>query len=169
MGSIKTGHDAEIDAMATVGRALAHLDVDARRRVLWWAGERYGSGESLGGAHRGRQDEVTTTAGQFVDIASLYHSAKPKTQGQKVLTVGYWLQIIEGRTDLDAQLINAELKQLGHGVQNITSVFRDLMKAKPQLAMQVRKASVAKQARKKYRLTAEGIRAVNAMLAADSD
>jgi hypothetical protein len=101
---------------------------------------------------------------EFGDLASLYHAANPTTLGQKVLVAGFWFQEVLGQSDLDAQQINTELKQLGHGILNITMAFGELLNRKPQLAIQTRKSGSSKQARKKYRLTREGLNRVRAML-----
>jgi hypothetical protein len=87
---------------------------------------------------------------------------------EKVLVTGFWFQEILGQTDLDAQQINGELKQLGHGILNITMAFGELMNRKPQLAIQTRKSGSSKQARKRYRLTREGLNRVKAMVRGES-
>jgi len=94
----------------------------------------------------------------------LYEAANPRTEPQKVLVAGYWFQKLRGQSDVDGQQINTELKQLGHGVTNITRTLGSLINKKPQLVIQTHKSGKTKQARKKYRLTAEGIRAVEQML-----
>jgi DNA-binding PadR family transcriptional regulator len=67
-------------------------------------------------------------------------------------------------TDVEAQRVNTELKQLGHGVSNITRAFDALKSQKPALIMQTRKEGTSKQARKKYKVTTEGKKAVERML-----
>lgn len=78
--------------------------------------------------------------------------------------VSYWFQFIKGDADIDSQSVNTELKHLGHGVGNITQAFAGLIARKPQLVIQTKKEGKTQQARKKYRVTQEGKKAVDAML-----
>ena len=52
------------------------------------------------------------------------------------------------------------LKNLGHGVGNITRAFDTLRASKPALTVQTRKEGSSKQARKKFRVTTEGHRRI---------
>jgi hypothetical protein len=97
-------------------------------------------------------------------LADVFSAANPGTHDYKALVVGFWFQAVKGASDLDAQAVNTELKQLGHGLKNITAAFAALISARPQLAIQVRKAGTTKQARKRYRLTNEGLKRVQLML-----
>jgi len=60
--------------------------------------------------------------------------------------------------------VSTELKNLGHGVANITRAFNDLKARRPALAIQVQKSGRAKQARKKYKITEAGLTKVRKML-----
>jgi DNA-binding PadR family transcriptional regulator len=66
--------------------------------------------------------------------------------------------------ELEGFTLNKELKNLGHGVSNITSALDTLMSRKPALVIQTKKSGTSKQARKKYKLTLEGLRAVERMV-----
>lgn len=159
--------DQEFEAMQTINMALAGLpDEEAVRRVLTWAASRHGvvlkpeqsgSKSSLGSS--GQSDGEG-----FETVADLFDSANPTTEPQKALVVGYWLQIVQGQSDFDSMSANSELKNLGHGVGNITRALENLINRKPRLVIQTRKGGTSKQARKKYKLTVEGIRAVKAMI-----
>jgi len=61
------------------------------------------------------------------------------------------------------------LKNLGHGIGNVTRACSALIAEKPALLMQVKKAGSTKQARKQYRLTTAGIQRVREMLAGRAD
>jgi hypothetical protein len=80
------------------------------------------------------------------------------------LVVGYWFQVHQGMKDFDSQRVNAELKNMGHGVGNITEAFTRLIDRRPQFVIQTRKSGTARQARKLYRVTNEGIKRVQSML-----
>jgi hypothetical protein len=85
---------------------------------------------------------------------------------EKVLVVAYWFQVIQGQDDWDSFAINTELKHLGHPSTNITRDLDSLMNRAPRLVLQVRKDGTTKQARKRYKLTREGVRAVEKLLGA---
>ncbi|MFQ5934260.1 MAG: hypothetical protein ACE5KI_06430 [Dehalococcoidia bacterium] len=152
--------DEEIKAMVAVNQALNNLDEAVVERVLRWAADRFkvnslvATSSKRGGA-----------SGEEGDVADFYDRTNPSTDAERALVVGYWFQEVQGDQDLDAQKINTELKHLGHGVGNITTALNDLIDRTPNLVIQTRKSGTTKQARKKYRLTVEGIRRVNEMLA----
>lgn len=158
--------DPELQAMATIKGALDSLETpEARERVLRWAAERSGLGPPLraGGASSQRSGG-DSGGGEVTDIPGLFNAADPSTDPQRALVVGYWFQQVQMQPDFSSQQVNAELKNLGHGVGNITDAFTSLMDRRPRLVIQTHKSGKAKQARKKYKLTTEGIRAVQTMM-----
>jgi len=102
-------------------------------------------------------------------VADLFAAAAAQTDADRALVVGYWLQIITSQPDFDSFTVNRDLKNLGHGVANITSAFDTLIERKPQHVIQTRKSGSAKQARKRYKLTEEGKKAVQRMVAGTGD
>ena len=170
--------------MQTVAAALGKLqreiedgksDGGAVSRVLRWTNEVYGrlpnaAGKTVANAAGATTDEDTDSfspqadeTAHFADLASLYNAAAPETDIDRALVGGYFIQFVQGQSDFGSQNVNAELKNLGHGVNNITSAFDGLKGQRPSLVMQVRKEGTTKQARKKYRLTTEGRKAVELM------
>jgi hypothetical protein len=164
---VSTGSpERELRAMEAISRTVSELEREEAGRVLRWAMEVYGVAP--------RQKHPAPANGadgpqDYGDVAELYQSVVAPTQADKVLVVSYWFQQINHQSDLDAQQVNRELKQLGHGVSNITSVFEELISRKPQLAIQTRKSGNTRQARKKYRLTREGINRVRGMLTGETN
>lgn len=170
--------DPEIAAMAQVSRALAPLEPDALRRVLKWAIERFeptsrqqtwgvfGSPSVTASVEvPGIATESTRAPPRtFLSISELFDAAAPETGLDKVLVAAYWFQVLQQSEDWDGMSVNTELKHLGYPSTNITRDLDALMARKPKLAMQVKKQGTTKQARKLYRLTREGVRAVEAML-----
>jgi hypothetical protein len=153
--------DPEIDAMETIAKALGGLDEQQVARVLRWALDRHGISmvqtSSKGNWQRtGTPDGMAVDERQFPDLAGLYNAANPRSEAEKALVAGYWFQQVRRQSDFEGQQANTELKQLGHGIANITQ--------KPRLVMQTHKSGRAKQARKKYRLTTEGLRYAENML-----
>jgi hypothetical protein len=162
--------DPEIAAMQAVTRAITGLDEAQTARVLRWAAERAGIALTQPGLRRAGPDGNGGHAPtEFPDLASLYDAVDPSSQSERALAVAYWFQELKGQSDVDAQQVNTELKQLGHGVENITSAFTDLMNRTPRLVIQTRKSGSSRQARKKYRVTTEGLRKVKAMLTAKGE
>jgi hypothetical protein len=161
-------NDPELDAMSRIADVLTPLERGARERVLTWAAQRF---EVEGRA------QVTTLPGRqrpspdsrFDDVADLFDAVDPRTEDEKVLTVGYWFQAVQGADSVEGAQINTALKALGHGVSNVTRSFDRLMARHPRLAMQLQKSGRSKQARKKYKLTLEGIRRVERMIAGEGD
>jgi hypothetical protein len=165
---------SELTAMTEVAKALQSLDSESVRRVLQWAADRFGvTGTSttrqtttaerkepmLNSKPRAQSDPVP-----HKDIADLYAAAEPKGAAEKALVAAYWVQQIKGSGDFDAATINKELKHLGHGVGNITAALASLIARKPNLVIQTRKAGTSQQARKRYKLTTEGIKYVDNMI-----
>ena len=159
--------DQEITAMTSIVKALDGLkDDEARQRALRWAMSRYGVVASFGAAPgRLAASPEEDVAGEPYDFAALFDAADPQTDEEKALAAGYWFQVKEGNTDLDAQTLNSALKDLGHGITNITVALGRLENRKPSLVRQTKKSGKSKQARKKYRVTTAGKRAAEKMLA----
>ncbi len=160
-----TGADEELDAMRAVSNALRALDAASARRVLQWAAERFGiepgTSRAVGlSAHHAANDLTTAD-----DLAGFFAEAAPQTGPEKALVVGYYQQIVQGASELDAQALNSELKHLGHGLPNITNSMSLLMNQNPSLVIQTKKMGKEQQARKRYKLTNAGIVRVREMLA----
>jgi len=94
----------------------------------------------------------------------LFDAAHAKTEKEKALVAAYWVQISQGQPSFPAQILNSSLKDLGHGVSNITDSLDALKTEKPALILQLKKSGTSKQARKTYKLTAEGARRVQQMI-----
>lgn len=175
----------ELKAMEEVHKALASLSVDGQSRVIAWAVSALklsaGAGHSAPTTHsRPLNDPSASTQretpasgdgvpspGSYSTFADLFSAASPNTNPEKALVGGYWLQACQGAESFASMSVNNELKNLGEGVENITSAFDGLKDGKPQLALQVRKEGKSQQARKKYKLTVAGTRSVERMIRGD--
>jgi hypothetical protein len=158
----RSGVDAatEVRALGRVVDAVDGLDARAIQRVLEWAWNRFlDAGVSKPSASR------AAAPAQPIDLADLYVAARAATDADKVLVVAYWHQVSTNKENLDAQTIHRDLKNLGHGVSNVTRACSALIGEKPQLMIQVKKAGLTRQARKQYRLTAAGLQRVRDKLA----
>jgi hypothetical protein len=157
--------------MQQIATNLSDLEPEAVARVLRWAGDRFKVppgmltparlplGDKPSTREPGDDREVV-----FEDFAGLYNSAKPSSDSERALVAGFWFQELQGQKDLDSQRLNTALKELGHGLSNITDSLQKLIEKKPNLVMQTRKSGTTKQARKRYRLTAEGVQTVKRMM-----
>lgn len=169
--------DAEFSALSTIHAALEPLDDAARRRVLDYTMSRFGvlagpsnreQGAASGanafatGHSPGSADRSDKSA--FGDFAELFDAAAPTTNSDKVLVAGYWLQVVEEEDSFTSQTINTMLKNLGHPIKNITSAFTELKNRKPADALQLRKSGNSRQARKLFKITANGIKTVESMI-----
>lgn len=180
MTDSQSAADAEFSAMHVVYTALEPLDDDARSRVVAYIVARLeiaiqgaqkppalaASPQVGGGA---TEDEVAIeqeekAAPKFATLAELHDSAQPKTNGEKALVAGYWLQVCQSSDSFDAQSANRELKNLGEGLGNITNAIESLKNQKPALALQLKKSGKSQQARKVYKITIAGIKAVETMI-----
>jgi len=160
--------DSEIQAMTSISEILERLEDEAAKRVVRWAADRFGVGSVGSGVHAtfrsGSPAAHGSSPSPSESLPELFAAVNASSQPEKALVTGYWFQQILGQEDFDAQQVNAELKQLGHGITNITRALGELMTQRPQLAIQTRKSGKSKQARKRYKITGEGIRAVDRMM-----
>jgi hypothetical protein len=162
--------------MQSIAQALAPLGPAGKVRVIRWAGDLYSAGLSPIVPRSQFSTRVSTSESpsstgnktsrisEFAALADFYSAASPTSDASKVLVVSYWKQVRGGEDEVEAQAVNSELKHLGHRVGNVTRAFEQLKALKPQLMVQVRKAGVHKQSRKRYRVTTEGQREVEKML-----
>ena len=160
--------DPEIDAMGAIAGALNPLEPDAVRRVLKWAIERFQVRASAPepGAAASDIQAPASAARTYLNLADLFDSAQAETGLDKVLVVAYWFQVVQGQDDWDSFAVNTELKHLGHPSTNITRDLDNLMGRTPRLVLQTRKDGTTRQARKRFKLTREGTRAVERMIGA---
>ncbi len=162
--------DSEISAMSQISKSLSELDPETTERVLRWAAERF-KVNLFATLSKTKEKGGTDTEGtqDFEDFGSLFNAANPQTASSKALVAGFWFQIVQAQTEFTSQQLNTELKQLGHGSLNITRDLTELIEASPRLVIQTRKEGKGKQARKKYKVTAEGLATVRRMLAPPSE
>jgi hypothetical protein len=160
--------DAEIAAMSAVAKALEPLDEIVRQRVISWAASRFGSqllapSKSFG-IERQPAPTVESARAEFESFAELFEAVDPKTDKDRALVAAYWAQICQSQATFPAQTLNASLKDLGHGLSNVTVALDGLKDEKPALILQLKKSGTSKQARKTYKLTGEGAKRVRQML-----
>jgi hypothetical protein len=169
--------DAEFSAMKALYAALEPLDDDARKRVVSYIVARLeiatpGAAKPAGGIGAALSDDddepstekETKAAPKYHALAELYDATQPRSNADKALVAGYWIQVCQEADSFDGFSANKELKHLGHGLANITNAVDILKAQKPALAIQLKKSGKSQQARKLYKITASGIKAVEAMI-----
>jgi hypothetical protein len=155
----------ELKAMVDIETALKDLSEDERSRVMQWASARFSlapAGSAV--VAKSASPVVSSSTDKYSTLAELYDAASPTTDPNRTLVVAYWFQYLQGSADVESHTINTELKHLGHGVGNITRAFSALKSHKPALVIQTRKEGTSQQARKRYKVTGEGRKAVEKML-----
>jgi hypothetical protein len=160
----------EIEAMKRIADALEPLAEAARQRALQWAISRFrgapvgdkGS-ESFANRQTEASNEGPSEVQRFESFAELFEATRPNSEKEKALVASYWAQVCESQSSFASQSLNTELKDLGHGIGNITEALTSLKNDRPALVLQLKKSGTSKQARKTYKLTQEGIRRVQTM------
>jgi hypothetical protein len=157
----------DLKALETILKTLEPLSEDERERVLRWASEKLGIQQAV--VRKGSIGTLKNTAA--IDVAFEKHpagfqnageflaAASPASEADRVLCVAAYLQDFSESSDttLTGKQINDELKNLGHGVKNITDAINTLKSRKPQHMIQTKKAGKSKQAWKEYRVTRAGV------------
>lgn len=175
MSETEVAPDVEFAAMKSVLEALEPLEANSRQRVLEYIAARLeicpvcdARSSSLGGGEKDREQpelrESSTSQRDFATLAELHDAANPQSNKERVLVTAYWLQIIEGGENFVSYSVNKALKDLGHGVSNITGALDALRQEKPAMVLQLKKAGKSRQARKTYKLTSAGVVAVEEMI-----
>ena len=167
----------EFGAIQTVHSALEPLEYEARIRVLTYIASLLGIDTRVAGDLEAPEqtdpddDADKTDAGKageqtpnFPSFAELYEAANPKSNGEKSLLVGYWLQECQDAENFTGAAAQKELNNLGHKLPNITDAIDQMKSRKPALILQTKKSGSSKQARKLYRVSHEGVKRVKEMV-----
>lgn len=184
--SMSSELDPEIEAMGKVQSALSQLDDEQRGRVIRWVADRFAI-EVSAGRRGGSESKSMSTADMeqgsrveeasdvedpnqvtqrhFEHFAELYDSADPDTNADRMLVAAYWSQFVEGNASFYSVGLNKLLKDLGHGVTHVSTVMESLITQKPALILQLKKSGKSRQARKLYKVTDAGRKAVEQMIA----
>lgn len=170
----------EFNAIKAVHDALQPLEEAAKTRVLTYITSLLGidvkvaGGRSAVGAVADIDSDADSDETASVDVtkasitystfAELYAATSPKSNGEKALVVGYWLQVCQGAENFTAAAANKELTHLGHKVANITDAIDSVKNQKPMLILQLKKSGNSRQARKLYKVSHEGVKRVKEMI-----
>ncbi len=158
-------NDPELKALSTIAAALADLTEEQTKNVLLYVNARYGGVGSRTEGKPPANQVASSEAGEYASLGDFFDAANPQTEADRVLVVSYWLQAVEGAADFEAFPVNKHLKNLGHSVSNITRAIDSLIDQTPRCMLQTGKSGSSQQARKKYKVTREGLKRVQSMLA----
>ena len=169
------GQDEELEVMSAVYQEFMRIDDEAKQRVLDWVAGKFSlispitgitGTKTLAGQVPSRE---TISIESFSSVADAFNAASPEIDRDKALIVAAFLQKNLGKDEITGYEINNELRQLGHGLNNITDAINQMMDKRPKLMIQVKKEGKTKQARKKYKVTTEGLKVVQQMLIASQE
>lgn len=157
----------ELKVMSELAALFATLEEDETHRVLRWANEKYryaGAQSSSSSVMKVSAPEITSLPGDYSDLPALMDAAKPTNGLERILVAAYFEQVLRNEPDFDSQSLNTQLKHLGYPSANIARDMVRLVARSPKFVIQTRKEGTSQQARKKFRLTVEGVRTVETML-----
>ncbi|MDQ0643759.1 hypothetical protein [Microbacterium murale] len=164
--------DLEIKAMGAISSALSPLEPEQQSRVLRWAADRYSVRDIKTGVASTSHFEDTSPPSSvgvpirsYTSIDEIFETGVAKTNAHKALLAAYWFQVVQGNPTFQSFTLNVALKNMGQGIPNITDALGSAEAQKPALIMQTAKTGKSRQARKTYKLTTAGVKAVEAMLA----
>lgn len=162
----------ELEVMGQVFTSLSSLpDDDARTRVLRWVHDKLAIKSLTAQPKPGLTAGVAVAnggAGSFENFPDMYHAFDPKSEKDKALIGAYWLRQ-SGAIQFASMEVNRLLKDLGHGIANVTDALSSAMSEKPALIMQIKKSGTSRQARKQYKITESGVRFIVARLQEDRE
>lgn len=158
--------DKEAVAIQSIVSSLTALAVDEQRRVLAYVNLRYGKNgppQQENGNPLPSETGAEKAFTEHADVGSLFEKARPQSCPERALVAGYWFQIGQSQKDFEARALTRVVVDLGHPTKNITRDLRPLLSGTPKLMIQVGKGSSGTSHR--YRLTAEGMKTVQTMIA----
>jgi hypothetical protein len=180
------GHDPEIVAMNKVLDSLQNLDNGSRKRVIHWLIDRF---RLAGGktphqltppAKVNKKTETKSIVKQklgkpaqslkrkeikhYDTVLDLFSESKVKKSISKILLMAAYLQERHHFKEITTYDINFRLKRIRHEVTNISSIINGILKKKPQLLAEIKKEGQGKHARRKFRVTDEGLKVAKSYL-----
>ncbi len=180
------GHDPEIVAMNKVLDSLKNLDNGGRKRVIRWLIDRF---RLAGGktphqltppAKVNKQTETESIVKEklgktaqplkrkeiknYDTVLDLFSESKAKKSISKILLMAAYLQERHHFKEITTYDINFRLKRIRHEVTNISGIINGILQKKPQLLAEIKKEGQGKHARRKFRVTAEGLKVAKSYL-----
>jgi len=180
------GHDPEIVAMNKVLDSLKNLDNGGRKRIIHWLKNRFGLAEGktphqlTPPASVNKQtktqpivkEEPGTAAiplkkreiKHYDTVLDLFSESRVKKSISKILLMAAYLQERHHFKEITTYDINFRLKRIKHEVTNISSIINGILKKKPQLLAEIKTEGQGKHARRKFKVTDEGLKVARSYL-----
>lgn len=178
------GHDPEIVAMNKVFNVFRNLDNGKKKRIIHWLIERFGLTGDKPPRELTQPLEKQTEAKpmvkekpekaakplekrgikQYDTVLDLFSEARIKKSTGKILLMAAYLQERHDFKEITTYDINFRLKRIKHGVTNISSLINGILKRKPLLMDEIKKEGQTKHARRKFRVTEEGLKVAKSYL-----
>jgi hypothetical protein len=164
---------AKLDAMRQMAELLRGLSPADAAEVVEWARNQLRGLPPTPGDDEGRNPGARPAAApgaeapmqRFPTFGDLFAASRASSGPDRALVAAYWLQACQNGSDFEAAEITRLLTDAGHALANTGATLRLLSSQRPFLVIQTQKKGTSKQARKRYRLTTEGQRRVDVMLA----
>lgn len=165
---------ARLDGVRQVLEFVKNMSVADARWVLAMAQQTLeGSSPAMSFAGSVSSEPPPPNGGAAVgtehDLAELFEKMNPETDYDKILGVSFYLQQVAKQGDFDSLTITTQLRELGYKVSNITRAIDELTARTPALVMVTKKTGDTRQARRRYRLTQQGVRHVQLRLSETRD
>ena len=184
------GLDSEIAAMNKALNALKILDYGGRKRTIHWLISRFGLAkgktlrqstppvyvnvnvnkhtktkpivkeEPVKAAKPLKKREIK----HFDTVLDLFSESRVKKSIGKVLLMAAYLQERHHFKEITTYDINFRLKRIRHEVTNISSIINGILKKKPHLLAEIKKEGQGKHARRKFKVTDEGLKVAKSYL-----
>lgn len=169
--------DQEIEVLSKCYDLLSGLDDDVKVRALQWLSSKFHLGQTTltlpsesmtvtngaaapvaTGAQPVAAEPEEKGISAFPSFEALFKHVKPSSDSEKALTAAVYLQLKRDLSELTSAQVQKELKKINNRVSNITQAISALVKK--DLMLQLSKEGTSQQARKKYRVTHEGVKTI---------
>ncbi len=175
--------DQEIEVLSKCYDLLKDLDDDVKVRALQWLSSKFHLGQTtltlasemaiaaeMNGGAAPKEAKPAAPAesakpsgiDSFKSFMDLYKHLKPSSDSEKALAAAVFLQLKKDLPDLTSAQVQKELKRIDQRVSNITQAISALVKKK--YMIQLGKEGSSQQARKRYKVTLEGIKVLEDMI-----
>lgn len=95
---------------------------------------------------------------EFESIEDLFLRVNAKKVSHRILLVAAYLQEKGNLDEVSSLDINSQLKKLGYGISNITTLINGLLKKVPPQIIVTKKEGDTKQSRRKFKVTEKGFK-----------
>lgn len=178
--------DPEIGAMNEVLVSFKQLDNGQRKRIVDWLTARFKLNEPYDSTQIAlsepvelkrtrrkpgpkKKTDVSASPEEkniklYDTVLELFSEADVKRVSSKILLMAAYLQEKLNIKEISSFDINSRLKRIRHGVTNISSAINGLLDHSPKLIDVIEQPGMEKAARRKFKVTEEGIKLANSYL-----